>query len=668
MSVLYDEESKQIPVVIGGKAIFNPGQEALDRIYGVNQFSHLANMRMVNVGFLDGPIAHGAFKCLRLMGMPSSEKLFDVVHRMFTIPNSQVKNFLCAARTYFGGLGKARILIRGSTSGAGSGAWVALYGTLLLTQDTDVEIVCYDYSEVEGTETFEFEKRKLQIFHKVGGIQNSQGYDVLIDDAWLPGQGPQPIVPKTKFWSLKGEGDKVFLHSTERRAFSSGPAVFKPECKCMVCTVCGECVQDYDSYKLLRMSLAGLGHVPDCIKMGVLLSDLIKKNEVKKQLLTMPIVQLFKPAQFRAVIALKDEIPIVAVSSNEFVKKGVIKELQVKHKGPVKVTKCDDVSFSWLKGKKIGFVGVMATILGSTQIQAMPAGATGIRKAEIVFYGNKSSVDANPSALTIYVPGPFQRSGWEKGARSVGDYREYKWNPVPFLNPRHGYYIHREGKIIRRPALKGMPSVRDLDEAANGVELSEMRESVSVVYKWSYMVQNDGWVELRDPKTVPSKDWRHMVFRDIKGHYGVVNSEMWDRTLSVMFKGDESVVPSRLYVPKDLLGEEPDLYWYIRHMYGLKHHVVSCVDQVYRLGMPERVEYLLTQNGLNGSPWKIRCVDSTIVRGQISDVEILLSPVVSADNIKEFERARGWLSTMLMRYHASVVDDHDEEEGCYEDD
>jgi hypothetical protein len=634
-------------------------------VYGPNTFSALADLRLVRVGFVDGVKIIGPYGVINRIGGQKTDNWVDLVHRYWTVPNSQVKNFLVACRTYLGGLGTARVVIRGSSAGQGSGVWIALYSTLLLRRDNKVIVDCYDPSELPGTDTFVFGERTVIVNH-IRGLYEGDGADadVVIDDAWTLGSGIELVQWKSKYWSQKGGGQEVFLHTSETRSFSAGPSSFRSLCACMTCRVVSQCVQDHGSYVFLRTILASLGLPTDCTKHPVLLRDLIVRHDVRQKLLTSPEVSLFRPAEFRAIISLRDEKSIKAVSSHTYaLTKG--ESVQVKHRGPKKIVASTLPTYAFLVGKRIAFSGCAPSVVGQTKIIEVPYAAAGpSRVPDITFFGAEESVEKNLFSQTIYVPGHFQRSSWVSTGNACGIYKEYQFRPLNFFRPLYGYNIYRSGKLIRRPAIDLYHAVSDKDERANQVELSTMVQMANV-FQWSCVEKKDGWVEILNPVDVEFKHPLKMLFRDDRGRYGLVNAKMWDRTLSKMFLHKYPMVPSDIFRPKELIPEDEDpLFEYLRQRQNLSFETTLQTLSVSNLGS-------VRAGVLKGSPWELRPMKrggkNRKIAGEIMDYEIKYCGTIADPSRNMFDPKH--LNRLLDRFEIQqrklqeIMEDSDVEDG-----
>jgi len=145
------------------------------------------------------------------------------LHKMFTIPNSQVKNFLNACRGLYGNWkDEMSIAVVGSKAREGTGLWHQLFALYALTRSSLVYIDFYDSAEIANGQVISIDGKNAHCTWIPEFIdeQTTSEYDVVIDDAWLSGAVSTGF--KIKAGSVKGregqyepffasEGDSIFF-------------------------------------------------------------------------------------------------------------------------------------------------------------------------------------------------------------------------------------------------------------------------------------------------------------------------------------------------------------------------------------------------------------------------------------------------------------------------
>lgn len=284
--------------------------------------------------------------------------------------NGQVKNFLVACRTCAAFEGDTiRICVRGSKQEQAGGIWHMSFFAYVHQFVKKVQIDFFDYAEIASERVIDDCKLNWIPRPYFG---KGEGYDVFIDDAWLG--GVVPVTPVSPVYSLKGLWDtpnfSQFLHVTETRYFSH---IIDPieYCPCAVCLVCSECTWDYPSFCWLRDMCSSFGHAPCNLTSASMKYDLSTRNRVLRGVLTNPVFTLSSPSDVRSFISLQEEIPIVKVNAIQVsVVPDVSPEFRTINHNTLSTNTmiaCPDVC-SKLIGKKVMFMGVHASILGSTPV------------------------------------------------------------------------------------------------------------------------------------------------------------------------------------------------------------------------------------------------------------------------------------------------------------
>jgi len=275
-----------------------------------------------------------------------------------------------------------------------------------------------------------------------------EGYDVLIDDAYVPGKGLVPCVNVPPCFSKKGvhliDHHPLFLHPRESREFSSCGTSFRSLCKCMVCTAISVSVPSYDDYLLVRRSCFELGFLAETCVSGLLNHDLQNKGMVKISLDTLPSVPVRKGKDARALLSLSEEIPI-AFRHDSAQQRGVRGFQQFAHSEGFEDSSSKYVvkRFDHLAGREVYFSGVPSSILGQTHVRSVK-GANAFPQLlpdTVCFVENWDAYDQVQGCVTVYFKGskkdlltkfPDRRCT----GRMVGSYQEtvrsFSDVPVPF--------------------------------------------------------------------------------------------------------------------------------------------------------------------------------------------------------------------------------------------
>lgn len=350
----------------------------------------------------------------------------------FLCPNGQVKNFLVACRTFWGSptITKVRICFRGSKSGQGGGIWYPYYAMWLASVCTDIQLDCFDYSEVPGTETFEYAGVNIVINRYARGYDgDAREYTAIIDDAYLPGAG---IVSAPRyacaFYSLKMPVGS-FMHVTEGRVFSQKPEDGPVYCKCHLCRTCSQVSADYEHYLFLRRACTVLGHDAKCLQ-DPNQYDLVTKGVTLRQLSTQPYVTVRAGVTARAMIALASEVRIKAVDSVRVrMELGSPVPFPFVHAqgmidAPGQTTVC-----TFLEGRRVAFSGVLPSVLGNTSIfevrNMQGTYSRGIFDA--LFAGTREAALTNMNTRSIFLPRKVHLgvAGWSLTGRQWKDFDEW---------------------------------------------------------------------------------------------------------------------------------------------------------------------------------------------------------------------------------------------------
>jgi hypothetical protein len=191
------------------------------------------------------------------------------LHRMFTFPNGQVKNFVNACRASFGlGRKMCTVAVVGSKAREGGGTWHRLFAAYLSSLYEEVWIDFYDPAETPSYWQLVTSTSKVTCQWIVEEVQPTmvQDYDIIIDDVWYDGR--PGLVKELSHGSLKGsylsEGYLPFLHPTETRKIVAPCSSYKSPCLCMLCQELAKCSRDFEQYQTLRMMCSRLGHNTSC--------------------------------------------------------------------------------------------------------------------------------------------------------------------------------------------------------------------------------------------------------------------------------------------------------------------------------------------------------------------------------------------------------------------
>lgn len=333
------------------------------------------------------------------------------LEKMFTFPNSQVKNFLNACRGTFGASPvTCRIAVVGSKSREGSGMWHKLFAMYAMSVSEQVFIDFYDPAETE--QYWEYSTNSGSVtcawIPELFPVTEMSDYDVVIDDAWL--QGSSSLGFSIPFGSQKqknmGNGE-LFLHPTERRLFTSRSSSYISPCPCCLCVEIAKCVTTFVQYQILRMYCSRLGHFTNCDS-AFYTKDLNVVAGFLREISTHAVVDLRTKTMVRGLLSVCEEIPLD-------VQKGVVHHgsgpprFESYSRYQIESPTTTRTVFGHLANKKVVFIGVNPSVLGDTPVKALWNSACHIETGvECVFVNSSrlwAQVASTPfSPSFVYVP------------------------------------------------------------------------------------------------------------------------------------------------------------------------------------------------------------------------------------------------------------------------
>lgn len=301
------------------------------------------------------------------------EHAIKLLSPYITLPNGQVKNFLNACVAMAPVEGKCRVALVGSKSGEASGLWHRMFVAWLLRKNAEIEVDFYDPTERDADWEVCYGSARVRarwIQRVVDAAElESEGYDVLIDDVWTV---DGPSLPYSREWlatlknySIKQFRPPLFLHQTEGREFKVPPEENQYDsCLCLTCKQIRRAAGDYSAYSCLRQMCGRLGHVVPC--KGIDFLEELGIIALMKRALVQGVSASTTGTELaRFMTALSEEIGIrqeqdtyFSAGSPDF---QAFSRFQVVGERRFKVP--------WLEGKKVAFLGVPSSIVGSTSLQ-----------------------------------------------------------------------------------------------------------------------------------------------------------------------------------------------------------------------------------------------------------------------------------------------------------
>lgn len=357
------------------------------------------------------------------------------LHKMFSMPNSQVKNFMNACRGLYGNEKKIMsIAVVGSKAREGSGLWHKLFALYALSRSAEVYIDFYDSAERDSYCVIELDGRKatcswISQFIELSAVQE---YDVVIDDAWI--QGSSSLGVEIPAGSIKKGGDTVFLHPTETRLFKSGVSSYVPPCECLLCVQIAKCVDSYPEYQTIRMYCTRLGHNTNCSS-AFYTQDLKAVSGFMRELLTKPQVELRTNMMIRGLLSIMEEIPVEVNGAIVTTHDGLPKFSYVSRFDTKEIAEFTSEA-PHLNGKRVLFIGVPSRVIEHTRILDV-IGDSAMHSAprtDAVFVSNKrtwsQALTTRHRILEIYAPiepddALLTFPGWHPSGHCVGKFIGY---------------------------------------------------------------------------------------------------------------------------------------------------------------------------------------------------------------------------------------------------
>jgi hypothetical protein len=311
------------------------------------------------------------------------------------------------------------------------------YAMWIATKCRSVRLECFDYAEVPGIEKFEWGGCQITIERHAKAYDGTGiGYDAVIDDAYLPGAG---IVSQKSYvcpyYSIKQSAGS-FLHPNEGREFSQSPVDGDTYCECMVCRVCSSVTVSYDEYVFLRRICTVLGHDTRCLN-DPAQHEMVLKGDTLREILSQSTFTV-RPGQIaRAVIALATEVPLKAVSSNTVALNPEGKEGVLAYNHRLGVLGLQDAGdrCDRLTGKRVSFVGVLPSILGSTKLAHGNVKNSYYASWDVIFASGLEALQANTVSSVAFVPRDVVMSDdWQATGYSWRGFYEYSHVPSEVLS------------------------------------------------------------------------------------------------------------------------------------------------------------------------------------------------------------------------------------------
>jgi hypothetical protein len=448
------------------------------------------------------------------------------LHKMFNMPNSQVKNFMNACRGLYGNEKKVMsIAVVGSKAREGSGLWHKLFALYALSRSPDVYIDFYDSAERNSYSVIEMDGRKATCSWIAEFIDPKavQEYDVVIDDAWI--QGASSLGVEIPAGSIKKGSEYVFLHPTETRLFKSGCSSYVAPCNCLLCDQISKCVDSYPEYQTLRMYCTRLGHNTNCSS-AFYNQDLHAVSGFMKELLTKPQVEIRTNMMIRGLLSVMEEVPVNVKGALVTTHDGLPEFSYVSRFDSKEIAEFTPEA-PHLNGKRVLFIGVPSRVIEHTRIlnvvgdSAMHAAP----RTDAAFVSNKrtwsQALTTRHRILEIYAPvepsdAALTFPGWCPTGHRVGKFIGYSFKVEPEELFKVGQYCNGD---IHEP----MRLLPFLDVSKLGYPLIDGKVDSSSFSYWR--IVNRQLVPEKDP-TFASLDALLMI--DYKGRWQLVHGP--DRT------------------------------------------------------------------------------------------------------------------------------------------
>jgi hypothetical protein len=233
---------------------------------------------------------------------------WQLIADMPTGINGQIKNFLVALSTWpLHRRFTLRVLIRGSRAMIGGGRWLQFYVYILLGYVTDLVVDCFDVNEYTEHFTMRRDNCHATVNRYVSNYTgDAREYDVVIDDAYVPGLGVPEWVPQSVYYSLKDHSRNLqpFFHAYESRVFSHPFTAGKSKCGCKVCDHIAGFTDPSDQDLIKRFTII-LGYESCCDHVH---GDVKAMRDVMTRMVSITAVQ--SPGEQRGVLALSKILPV----------------------------------------------------------------------------------------------------------------------------------------------------------------------------------------------------------------------------------------------------------------------------------------------------------------------------------------------------------------------
>jgi hypothetical protein len=403
------------------------------------------------------------------------------------IPNSQVKNFMVACRTGLPEGDRARVVVRGSKAYEGGCLWDRYYAAFLVNHYglKALEIDFFDLCEKEEKIEYVYNGCTVVLRKFVSLYAGSgEGYNALVDDAYILGEGTQELVPESARWSLKvqdGVGDP-YLHVRESRHFSHAGTGNFYSCECSFCSAVGDVSKSYEEFVSVRAFAHALGQ-PPCQR-HIYDKDVRALSTMLAAVHAQPSVILEGGRDNRVALSLVYEGQARPVNSIE-ITAGWTQDVVFSHKYGFEAVDQRD-SYPWLEGKEVAFVGVAPQVLGATKVRA-PLSAGFIPSVDVVFAETKEAAMQSAVAPVMYVPFSIVdlrqwMPGWKETGRKVGKYREIEREVTVALEVDDSHPTIRarwkDVVLVRRPF--------------HIYDMNNSQEELSYAGRFPYLYETDG--------------------------------------------------------------------------------------------------------------------------------------------------------------------------------